>query len=209
MNLSLASVVIPDALCMVMCGIGVITDIRSYRIPNWLTFGGLGIAIATNTALWTVALGAPDGLVQGGGTALIGGFAMSIVFAVVAAFGLVGMGDVKLTAAAGAFVRWPLALWALVYVLLAGGVPVGHHCRQARPTDSRAPQRRKTQVGGMGVEHVEPRSLRHRDLRGSRLGDRRPLRRRAPFDGLIGHRERVQSRGDRSRHGVPKPTREA
>jgi Flp pilus assembly protein protease CpaA len=32
------------------------------------------------------------------------------------------MGDVKLMAAVGAFLRWPMALWTLAFVLLSGSV---------------------------------------------------------------------------------------
>lgn len=89
---------------------GSYTDVRSRRIPNWLTVGGLGVALLAR------AVG-PESLVQGltgAGVAFLIGLAMYVI-------GMIGAGDVKYLAAFGAIVGmgriWP----ALALVAIAGG----------------------------------------------------------------------------------------
>jgi prepilin peptidase CpaA len=97
------------ALCLA-CAVG---DLRSYRIPNRLTFGGvaLGLGLAASTGSLPLAKAALAGL-------LIGFFALLPARVV----GAVGMGDVKLLAAVGALVRFPLVLPVVIYTLLWGGL---------------------------------------------------------------------------------------
>lgn len=93
------------------CAIAVYTDVRDYRIPNWLTVG-----------LATVVLGS---------TLLQGPVAFGLSFAVMAAvfalgagafcFKMLGGGDVKLAAAAAAGIGYPDVLTFLLYTALAGG----------------------------------------------------------------------------------------
>ncbi len=86
-------------------------DLRCRRVPNWLTFS---LAIAGLLA----ALVRPDlSLAQSAGGMAIG---LAIPF-VLFAFGMLGAGDAKLLAAAGAW----LGPWAIVWVLLISGVAGG------------------------------------------------------------------------------------
>ncbi|WP_147819688.1 A24 family peptidase [Salidesulfovibrio onnuriiensis] len=90
-----------------------ITDIRSQRIPNWLTFplmlGGLA-AHALHTGL--------DGLLFS-----LAGFGLGLgVMLVPFLLGLMGAGDVKLMAAVGAWLGINTALMAFLITCMAGGV---------------------------------------------------------------------------------------
>src|SRR5438067_560156 len=71
------------------------TDLRSSRIPNWLTFSAMGFALVGHAWLngFSGALFSLAGLGTGLG-----------LFLVIYYFGNFGAGDVKLMAAVGAFV---------------------------------------------------------------------------------------------------------
>jgi prepilin peptidase CpaA len=109
---SLPNTLVQDGLCLLICFIAAVSDIKSYRIPNWLTFGGILCGFAANTLL----------LENGWLVALAGGLLCAIVFGLLGAVNFVGMGDVKLMVAVGTILGVPLALYALVYVGLAGGM---------------------------------------------------------------------------------------
>lgn len=113
--------VLVDALCLAACAIATVTDLRDYRIPNWLTFSALGAGLALNPLAQLVAHGA-GGASAGALSAVAGCLLLLLVFGLFGALRFVGMGDVKLMAAVGALVGWPLALAALIYVTLAGGL---------------------------------------------------------------------------------------
>ncbi|MBT2333879.1 prepilin peptidase [Variovorax paradoxus] len=103
-----------------------VSDWRFYRIPNWLTFGGMVFAIiygtfAARTPL-TGALHAMGGL----GT----GLAIMLPFYVL---GIMGAGDVKLMAMVGAFLGPYQTLQAILLTCIAGGfaaVAVAIHRRR-------------------------------------------------------------------------------
>ncbi len=88
-------------------------EIRERRIPNWLTLGG-------------IALGIGAGLIEGDieglkgsalGLAIAGG-----IFLPFCLLGVVGGGDMKLMAAVGAIVGWPMVLRVLCNTCIAGGL---------------------------------------------------------------------------------------
>lgn len=109
---------IADAAALLVCGLAATIDARTYRVPNWLTLPAAAAGLALNLVLGAVA-GAPGTWLL---AALGGAAAGLLTFGLLGAAGAVGMGDVKLIAAAGALVRWPLALPMLLYTALAGGV---------------------------------------------------------------------------------------
>ena len=89
-----------------------VTDIRSNRIPNWLTFS----AIITGLGLNTVEAGA-GGLVFG-----IEGLLLGIgVFIIFYLTGGMGAGDVKLMGAVGAVLGPQMTLYAVLASALIGG----------------------------------------------------------------------------------------
>jgi prepilin peptidase CpaA len=93
--------------------IATFTDLRSRRIPNWLVvpFMAAGLVVSAVQAGW-------HGLAHSlGGLALAG-----VTFGVLAVMGGMGMGDVKLCAAIGAWIWSRQMLLALVLTGIAGGV---------------------------------------------------------------------------------------
>lgn len=92
-----------------------VSDYRTFRIPNWLTGGGILFALAYNTLVrpefhadWTWA---PAGM-------LLGFFAMLPMYAL----GVMGAGDVKLMAMVGAFLGWSGACYAILFSVLTAGL---------------------------------------------------------------------------------------
>jgi prepilin peptidase CpaA len=102
----------PQVVACVVAVLGCVTDIRSRRIPNVLTFGAAGCALLYHLAASGLAgLGA-----SAAGLAV--GLAMFIPFF---ALGGLGGGDVKLLAAIGAWLGPAATVWAGLYAMLAGG----------------------------------------------------------------------------------------
>jgi len=92
-----------------------VSDYRSYRIPNWLTGGGILFALVYNTVVppvwhagWTWA---PAGMLLGFG-AMLPMYALRVM----------GAGDVKLMAMVGAFLGAAGTASALLFCVLTGGV---------------------------------------------------------------------------------------
>lgn len=92
--------------------VALVTDLQSRKIYNWLTFPAI---------LLGLALGALTGGVAGLQAAGIGLLVGSAVFLLGFMLGAMGAGDVKLMAAVGAWLGWPHALAAVLYVTVIGG----------------------------------------------------------------------------------------
>ena len=90
-----------------------VTDLRTRRIPNVLTFGA-----ALAGVIYHLATGGPIGL----GESALGWLAGALVFIVPFALGGLGGGDVKLLAALGAWIGPVEALWLALYTGIAGMV---------------------------------------------------------------------------------------
>ena len=88
-------------------------DLKSARIPNWLTFGAAALAVLFHAV-------APGG--SGLGTAVAGMGVGLLVFFPIFALGAMGAGDVKLLAALGAWVGWYPVIYVALYGSIAGGV---------------------------------------------------------------------------------------
>jgi prepilin peptidase CpaA len=88
-------------------------DIRSRRIPNWLVFPFLlaGITVSTVVGGWS-------GLQH----SILGIVLAAVLMGVFYALGGMGMGDVKLCAAVGAWIGPHQLVFALVFMGLAGGI---------------------------------------------------------------------------------------
>jgi prepilin peptidase CpaA len=89
------------------------TDLRSRRIPNWLVLPFLIAGIAVST--WRGGL-------TGGLHSLAGIGLGMLLFGILAWLGGMGMGDVKLCAAIGAWIGPGQLAIALVFTGIAGGV---------------------------------------------------------------------------------------
>ena len=117
-----AELLLPDVLCVLICLVSVVTDLRSRRIPNWLTVPSILGGLVLNAGLPLVAPAPVYGPLFGITSSVAGCLLLLLVFGFLGFIRFVGMGDVKLMAAVGALLRWPTALWALAYVAIAGGV---------------------------------------------------------------------------------------
>ena len=91
------------------------TDVRSYRIPNWLT--GFGLLAGLLLSAWNVRQPMQELMLAFGGVAL-GLFALLPLYLI----RVLGAGDVKLMAMVGAFLGLPGTLHAMVFVLVTGGL---------------------------------------------------------------------------------------
>ena len=103
---------LPFALAALAASIALVTDLRTRRIPNWLTFATLIVGVVANIYINGAAGGAQAGL-----GALVGFGALIPFYAVRA----VGAGDVKLLAAIGALVGPAGLLPVAVYGGAVGG----------------------------------------------------------------------------------------
>ena len=100
---------------LVLLAIAAVTDYRAFRIPNWLTGGGIVFALAYNSmvpplphATWMFA---PAGMLLG--------FALTVPMYALRAM---GAGDVKLLAMVGAFLGPVDVLYALLFSFGTAGV---------------------------------------------------------------------------------------
>jgi prepilin peptidase CpaA len=98
---------------LVMLVVATISDIRSRRIPNWLVLPFLvaGLMASTATHGWS-----------GLGQSLLGVLLAGLLLGILYWLGGMGMGDVKLCAAIGAWIGPRQLMLALVMMALAGGV---------------------------------------------------------------------------------------
>ena len=88
-------------------------EIRERRIPNWLTLGAIALGVGA-----AVIEGGVEGLKDSAlGLAIAGGLFLPFCL-----LGVVGGGDMKLMAAVGAIVGWPMVLRVLCDTCIAGGV---------------------------------------------------------------------------------------
>ena len=113
---------IPDVTCILVCAAAVVWDTRERRIPNKLTFPALLLGLAMSFGFGTIGQTIYHGVVRGFVPSFIGALLLFVAFLTFYRVKGIGMGDVKLMAAVGAFLRWPLALWTLAFVLFAGSV---------------------------------------------------------------------------------------
>jgi prepilin peptidase CpaA len=98
---------------VVMLLVATISDIRSRRIPNWLVLPFLAAGIVVSTATHGLS-----GLGQSLWGVLLAGLLLGILYWL----GGMGMGDVKLCAAVGAWIGPRQLGLALVIMALAGGL---------------------------------------------------------------------------------------
>lgn len=90
-----------------------ISDMRTRRIPNMLTF-----PLILSGILWSTYTGGALGFFE----SVITGTAVSIPFLVLYAFAGGGAGDVKLMAGIGAWLGLSTGFSALIFIILSGGV---------------------------------------------------------------------------------------
>ncbi|KLN55002.1 prepilin peptidase [Variovorax paradoxus] len=91
-----------------------VSDWRFYRIPNWLTFGGMAFAVIYGTFAARMPMSGALNALGGLGTGLV----IMLPFYVL---GIMGAGDVKLMAMVGAFLGPYQTLQAILFTCIAGG----------------------------------------------------------------------------------------
>jgi prepilin peptidase CpaA len=98
---------------LIVVTVATFTDLRSRRIPNWLVlpFMAAGIIVSTWLHGWHGLGQSLSGLVLGG-----------LLFGILCWLGGMGMGDVKLCAAIGAWIGPSQLMFALVITGFAGGI---------------------------------------------------------------------------------------
>ncbi len=92
-----------------------IIDYRTYKIPNWLTTGGMAFGLIYNTM---VPFELHHGFLWAVGGLLIGFLIMLPCYAL----RITGAGDVKLMAMVGAFLGVADTVPAIIYSFIAGGI---------------------------------------------------------------------------------------
>jgi prepilin peptidase CpaA len=105
--------VVVSATATVAASLAAIVDVRSRRIPNWLTLGLLLSGIAVN--IWQAG-------VYGGALALAGAMLGLVLLLPLYAVRAIGAGDVKLLAGLGALLGPHMLVSVAVYGALAGGL---------------------------------------------------------------------------------------
>lgn len=98
---------------LAVLSVATFTDLRSRRIPNWLVlpFLLLGIVISTILKGWS-----------GLGHSLTGVATGAVIFGLLYALGGMGMGDLKLFAAVGAWIWTSQLFLAFVLTAITGGI---------------------------------------------------------------------------------------
>lgn len=113
-GLALAARLVFTALLVALA----VTDLETFRLPNALTFGGLGIGLA-------LSLFTPPGIVDAAlGAALGAGVLLAIRWGWHRATGTdaMGLGDVKMLAMIGAFLGWAQIFLVLLLSTFAGAL---------------------------------------------------------------------------------------
>jgi prepilin peptidase CpaA len=98
---------------VLVASIGGVSDVRSARIPNWLTYSGLVAALVLRFAIlgWVGLKSGAVGLLVAGG-----------MFLILFVMGAMGGGDLKLMACVGAWAGSGKVIAILLAAALAGGL---------------------------------------------------------------------------------------
>ena len=98
---------------LVVLAIATFTDLRSRRIPNWLVlpFMAIGIGVSAWLHGWKGVAHSLEGIALG-----------AVLFGILSLLGGMGMGDVKLCAAIGAWIGPGQLIIALVLTGMVGGI---------------------------------------------------------------------------------------
>ena len=103
---------LPQLLAFLIAAVACVSDLRTRRLPNALTFGGAAAAL-----VFSVAMGGPAALLGA-----LGGWATGLaVFLPFFVLGGLGAGDVKLVAGLRAWLGAADTVWVALYAAVAGG----------------------------------------------------------------------------------------
>ena len=96
-----------------------VTDIRGGKVPNWLTYPAVIVALAGHALTGGLSGPGPYFGLGGAAAGLVAGLAPMLVIRLL---GGIGGGDAKLMAAFGALGGWRFALSAMLLAFVAGGL---------------------------------------------------------------------------------------
>ena len=103
-----------DVVLIALLVAAAVIDWRTYRIPNWLTYGGMTFGLLYNAA----AHGFMAGMLPA-----MSGLGLGLVLLLpLYALRVMGAGDVKLMAMVGAFLGSPEILYAVLFTFVAAGI---------------------------------------------------------------------------------------
>lgn len=120
----------PVAVALFATVVAAVTDLRQFRIPNWLTLPLLPLGL-----LYHISVGGLDGVMASGMGALVG---FTLLFPLYLTGGM-GAGDVKLMAGLGAWLKTTPTLEVLVIsCLFAGAYALVLLVVNRRPSQSKA-----------------------------------------------------------------------
>lgn len=102
------------AVLLALLAVAAVTDYRSFRIPNWLTGGGIVFAL-----VYAIFTPIPGASWYAPATGLLLGFAFTIPMYITRTM---GAGDVKLIAMIGAFLGPLAVLYAILFSFITAGI---------------------------------------------------------------------------------------
>jgi len=112
-RLPMMSMPIMHAAALSVASFACVFDLRTRRIPNWLTFGAAAAGL-----VFHMVTGGATGIAQGAG-----GWATGVALLILPyALGGMGAGDVKLVGALGAWLGPGETFWMAIYTSMAGAV---------------------------------------------------------------------------------------
>ena len=123
-SIALPAFTATGAILLLVAGVVTYTDIREFRIPNWVTYPAFCWGLVINTLAGTpVGAACTDVLgAVGIGESLLGAFCLFVVMLVIFSFTGGGAGDVKLVAAIGALLGLGRGMDAVTYAMVLAGV---------------------------------------------------------------------------------------
>lgn len=102
---------------LILLAIASFSDYSSYKIPNWLTFGGMLFGLLYNSAI-PFPSHPNHGFLWAAGGLLTGLFTMLPLYVM----RVMGAGDVKLMAMVGAFLGVNDTLYVILFTFIVGGI---------------------------------------------------------------------------------------
>ncbi len=92
-----------------------VIDWRTFRIPNWLTVGGMVFGVLYSAVSGQTLTSGPLNALAGLGLGLVALLPLYVLR-------VMGAGDVKLMAMTGAFVGFPNIIYAVLFTFVTGGI---------------------------------------------------------------------------------------
>jgi prepilin peptidase CpaA len=109
-------------VAIAVAALAAFSDWKRGEIPNWLTYGALGVAPLLHVGRMLVAHNAVESALAEGGYSILGAIVAVIVPAMLYRQGAIGGGDLKLLAALGALLQTTLGIEAEMYGFFAAAL---------------------------------------------------------------------------------------